>query len=136
HQVGQRRGVGAMQVHDRNALAAVVDNMDALARGDPHEPPSDRGRLERAPVDLLHLDGVHGLLCRLHDHSPSVVDASSMRCRIVSGPVRDQNFRPSSGGGTIGAMGASEYAGYCSFTKAIEHLGERWILLIIRELGL
>lgn len=32
-------------------------------------------------------------------------------------------------------MGSSEYVGYCSFTKAIEHLGERWILLIVRELG-
>lgn len=26
-------------------------------------------------------------------------------------------------------------AGYCSFTKAIEHLGDRWALLIVRELG-
>lgn len=32
-------------------------------------------------------------------------------------------------------MGSSELAGYCSFTKAIEHLGDRWILLIVRELG-
>ena len=33
-------------------------------------------------------------------------------------------------------MGSSEYVGYCSFTKAIEHLGDRWILLIVRELGM
>lgn len=32
-------------------------------------------------------------------------------------------------------MGSSELAGYCSFTKAIEHLGDRWTLLIVRELG-
>ena len=32
-------------------------------------------------------------------------------------------------------MGSSEFAGYCSFTKAIEHLGDRWSLLIVRELG-
>ncbi len=33
-------------------------------------------------------------------------------------------------------MGSSEYVGYCSFTKAIEHVGDRWILLIVRELGM
>ena len=32
-------------------------------------------------------------------------------------------------------MGSSEFAGYCSYTKAIEHLGDRWSLLIVRELG-
>ena len=32
-------------------------------------------------------------------------------------------------------MGSSELAGFCSFTKAIEHLGDRWSLLILRELG-
>lgn len=32
-------------------------------------------------------------------------------------------------------MGSSEVIGYCSFTKAIEHLSERWSLLILRELG-
>lgn len=32
-------------------------------------------------------------------------------------------------------MGARERAGYCSFTKAIEHLGDRWSLLIVRQLG-
>lgn len=32
-------------------------------------------------------------------------------------------------------MGSSEIPGYCSFTKAIEHLGDRWSLLIVRELG-
>ncbi|HSK28072.1 MAG TPA: helix-turn-helix domain-containing protein [Jiangellales bacterium] len=32
-------------------------------------------------------------------------------------------------------MGSSELPGYCSFTKAIEHLGDRWSLLIVRELG-
>lgn len=35
-----------------------------------------------------------------------------------------------------GVVGSSEYVGYCSFTKAIEHLGDRWILLIVRELGM
>jgi DNA-binding HxlR family transcriptional regulator len=33
-------------------------------------------------------------------------------------------------------VGSSEFAGYCSFTKAIEHLGDRWSLLIVRELGM
>lgn len=33
-------------------------------------------------------------------------------------------------------MGSSEFVGYCSFTKAIEHLGDRWSLLILRELGM
>ncbi len=32
-------------------------------------------------------------------------------------------------------MGSREFPGYCSFTKAIEHLGDRWILLIVRQLG-
>ena len=32
-------------------------------------------------------------------------------------------------------MGSPEYPGYCSFTKAIEHLGDRWSLLIVRQLG-
>ena len=32
-------------------------------------------------------------------------------------------------------MGSHEYPGYCSFTKAIEHLGDRWSLLIVRQLG-
>ena len=32
-------------------------------------------------------------------------------------------------------MGSSEFVGYCSYTKAIEHLGERWNLLVLRELG-
>jgi DNA-binding HxlR family transcriptional regulator len=31
-------------------------------------------------------------------------------------------------------MGSSENAGYCAFTKAVEHLGDRWSLLIVREL--
>ena len=33
-------------------------------------------------------------------------------------------------------MGSSDVAGYCSFTKAIEHLGDRWSLFILRELGM
>jgi DNA-binding HxlR family transcriptional regulator len=33
-------------------------------------------------------------------------------------------------------VGSSEFVGYCSFTKAIEHLGDRWSLLILRELGM
>jgi DNA-binding HxlR family transcriptional regulator len=35
----------------------------------------------------------------------------------------------------MGAMGSREFIGYCSYTKAIEHLGDRWSLLIVRELG-
>jgi DNA-binding HxlR family transcriptional regulator len=33
-------------------------------------------------------------------------------------------------------VGSSEYLGYCSFTKAIEHLGDRWNLFILRELAI
>ncbi len=33
-------------------------------------------------------------------------------------------------------MSSSEFTGYCSFTKAIEHLGDRWILFILRELSM
>jgi DNA-binding HxlR family transcriptional regulator len=33
-------------------------------------------------------------------------------------------------------MGSSEKTEYCAFTKAVEHLGDRWSLLIIRELAL
>ena len=32
-------------------------------------------------------------------------------------------------------MGSHEYPGYCSFTKAIEHLGDRWTLLLVRQIG-
>ena len=31
--------------------------------------------------------------------------------------------------------GLARGPGYCSFTKAIEHLGDRWSLLIVRQLG-
>ncbi len=31
-------------------------------------------------------------------------------------------------------MGSSDNKDYCAFTKAVEHLGDRWSLLIIREL--
>ena len=34
-----------------------------------------------------------------------------------------------------GTVGSREFPGYCSFTKAIEHLGDRWSLLIVRQLG-
>lgn len=33
-------------------------------------------------------------------------------------------------------MGPGEFTGYCSFTKAIEHLGDRWTLFILRELAM
>lgn len=32
-------------------------------------------------------------------------------------------------------VASREFPGYCSFTKAIEHLGDRWSLLIVRQLG-
>lgn len=34
----------------------------------------------------------------------------------------------------MGRMGSSAKTDYCAFTKAIEHLGDRWSLLIVREL--
>jgi DNA-binding HxlR family transcriptional regulator len=33
-------------------------------------------------------------------------------------------------------MGSSEKTEYCAFTEAVEHLGDRWNLLIVRELAL
>ncbi len=33
-------------------------------------------------------------------------------------------------------MGSSAKTDYCAFTKAVEHLGDRWSLLIVRELAL
>jgi DNA-binding HxlR family transcriptional regulator len=33
-------------------------------------------------------------------------------------------------------MGTSARTEYCAFTKAVEHLGDRWCLLIVRELAL
>lgn len=33
-------------------------------------------------------------------------------------------------------MGSGEKAAYCAFTKAVEYLGDRWSLLIVRELAL
>lgn len=33
-------------------------------------------------------------------------------------------------------MGSSARTEYCSFTKAVEHLGDRWSLLIVRELAM
>ena len=35
----------------------------------------------------------------------------------------------------MAGMSSSEFTGYCSYTKAIEHLGDRWSLLIVRQLG-
>src|SRR5688500_11742406 len=32
-------------------------------------------------------------------------------------------------------MGSSAKTDYCAFTKAVEHLGDRWSLLIVRELA-
>ena len=50
--------------------------------------------------------------------------------------VRISNSSTAGGGGTLGGMGSSDFTGYCSFTKAIEHLGDRWSLFILRELGM
>jgi DNA-binding HxlR family transcriptional regulator len=33
-------------------------------------------------------------------------------------------------------VSSREFIGYCSYTKAIEHLGDRWSLLIVRQLGM
>ena len=33
-------------------------------------------------------------------------------------------------------MGSSAKAEYCAFTKAVEHMGDRWSLLIVRELAM
>jgi DNA-binding HxlR family transcriptional regulator len=36
----------------------------------------------------------------------------------------------------LAVVGSREFIGYCSYTKAIEHLGDRWSLLIVRQLGM
>ena len=61
----------------------------------------------------------------LHDLPPRRARASS-------------NFELPDPGGRwdTGGVGSSEFIGYCSYTKAIEHLGDRWSLLIVRELGM
>ena len=33
-------------------------------------------------------------------------------------------------------MGSSANQGYCAFTKAVEHMGDRWSFLIVRELAM
>ena len=33
-------------------------------------------------------------------------------------------------------MGSSAKTDYCAFTKAVEHLGDRWSFLIVRELAM
>jgi DNA-binding HxlR family transcriptional regulator len=54
-----------------------------------------------------------------------------VRLRIV----RLSNCRRRLGRWQTGVVGSREFPGYCSFTKAIEHLGDRWSLLIVRQLG-
>jgi len=51
------------------------------------------------------------------------------------GLVRTSNLTTRASGGTLAVVGSSETIGYCSYTKAIEHLGDRWSLLIVRQLG-
>ena len=63
--------------------------------------------------------------------APAIHDPTHRATRIVRFP----NSRPAFRGVTIVGVGSNELAGYCSFTKAIEHLGDRWTLLIVRELG-
>ena len=65
------------------------------------------------------------------------MDASSLH-----GEPRKRNWAssklelpPRRASGTLGIVGSREESGYCSYTKAIEHLGDRWSLLIVRQLG-
>jgi DNA-binding HxlR family transcriptional regulator len=53
-----------------------------------------------------------------------------------AGLVRTSNLTIRAAGATLAVVGSSEFIGYCSYTKAIEHLGDRWSLLIVRELGM
>ncbi len=56
--------------------------------------------------------------------------------RRQEGQFEDRTWAPTGVGGSILGMGPSDLdTTYCSFTKAIEHLAERWSLLIVRELG-
>ena len=65
------------------------------------------------------------------------MDSSSSHdlCSCAPGLVRTSNPRIRPAGGTLAFVGSSEVIGYCSYTKAIEHLGDRWSLLIVRQLG-
>ena len=50
-------------------------------------------------------------------------------------PVRRSNPQGLTSWWDTGCVSSREFNGYCSYTKAIEHLGDRWSLLIVRELG-
>jgi DNA-binding HxlR family transcriptional regulator len=61
---------------------------------------------------------------------------SKICCPAAPGLVRTSNLTIRAAGATLAVVGSSEFIGYCSYTKAIEHLGDRWSLLIVRELGM
>jgi DNA-binding HxlR family transcriptional regulator len=49
--------------------------------------------------------------------------------------VRFANWSAVAGWWENPSMGSSAKTEYCAFTKAVEHLGDRWSLLIVRELA-
>ncbi|KLL95338.1 hypothetical protein NJ76_27615 [Rhodococcus sp. IITR03] len=73
---------------------------------------------------------------RLGVHRDLRTSSSSSRSVVEQG-VTSSNFEPHQATGRWDTRGvsASGSAGYCSFTKAIEHLGDRWSLLVVRQLG-
>ena len=139
HQVRQRRGVRPVQVQDGLA-AAGLDHVDPLAGGPQNETAPHAGRTQHPGVDVLDLGGMgrepRGARVDAHDAS-SVPAVPGSTMRPPGTPPTSSTFElaGSPRRGDTWVVGSSELAGYCSFTKAIEQLGDRWILLIVRELG-
>jgi hypothetical protein len=71
------------------------------------------------------------------DHRDLVYTVALPPGSVIPPGMASSNFEPHEAArrwNTV-AVGSNEFAGYCSFTKAIEHLDDRWSLLIVRELG-
>ena len=125
HQVGQGRGVGAVQVHHRGAVAGR-HHVDEAPRRARDEPSLRTGIAQHPVVHLFHRGGVplRGSGKRMCGHASTIGPAAGARIVLFSNPRWK-----------TGTVGAPEFTGYCSFTKALEHLGDRWSLLIVRQLG-
>ena len=115
-----------MQVHHRWAVAGRHD-MDAGApTGAGRTVPARRQRRSIRRYTSSIAAVCRGAAAGVADgaHAPTIRPAA--RVALVLFPNRRWE---------TGAVGSREFPGYCSFTKAIEHLGDRWSLLIVRQLG-
>ena len=134
HQVRQRRGVVAMQVVDAGLSPDSITStrpecvLDDLALA--------ACRTDHPVVSAVPRSGCVGNVC-LFGGTAIVTSCPSSSSHdpppLREGPVRTSNCTKAARRWDTVAVGSSEFAGYCSFTKAIEHLGDRWSLLIVRE---